>query len=47
MSNEQLVDRLVRRHQHVLALRIAEYLNVRTDKILTHWACAKVSRFVL
>ncbi|KAI8081330.1 Vps16, C-terminal region-domain-containing protein [Halteromyces radiatus] len=42
LTPEILVDRLVQRHQHLLALRIAEYLNLRTDKILIHWACAKI-----
>ncbi|CAO3625786.1 unnamed protein product [Cunninghamella echinulata] len=42
ISPENLIDRLVQRHQHLLAIRIAEYLNIRTDKILIHWACAKI-----
>lgn len=42
LTPEALVDRLVYRHHHLLAIRIAEYLQVRTDKILIHWACAKV-----
>ncbi|KAI8328235.1 Vps16, C-terminal region-domain-containing protein [Chlamydoabsidia padenii] len=41
-SPESLVDRLIQRHQHLLALRIAEHLNIKTDKILIHWACAKI-----
>lgn len=42
LTPENLVDRLIQRHQHLLALRIAEYLNIKTDTILIHWACAKV-----
>jgi len=37
-----LVDRLVNRRQHLLALRIAEYLKMKVDRILVHWACEKV-----
>lgn len=44
LTPEALVDRLVYRHHHLLAIRIAEYLKVRTDKILIHWACAKVKK---
>ncbi|SAM01302.1 hypothetical protein [Absidia glauca] len=42
LTPENLVDRLIQRHQHLLALRIAEYLNIKTDTILIHWACAKI-----
>ena len=37
-----LIDRLINRHQHLLALRICEYLQMKTDKVLVHWACTKV-----
>ena len=37
-----LVDRLSNRHHHFLAFRICEYLNLKTNKVLVHWACAKV-----
>ncbi|CEI87038.1 hypothetical protein RMCBS344292_01458 [Rhizopus microsporus] len=39
---EVLIDRLVNRNHHLLAVRIAEYLQIRTDKILIHWACEKI-----
>ncbi|OAD74766.1 hypothetical protein PHYBLDRAFT_124139 [Phycomyces blakesleeanus NRRL 1555(-)] len=42
LTPEALVDRLVQRNHHLLAYRIAEYLHVRTDKVLIHWACAKI-----
>ncbi|KAI8391556.1 Vps16, C-terminal region-domain-containing protein [Radiomyces spectabilis] len=42
LTPEALIDRLVYRNHHLLAIRIAEYLKVRTDKILINWACAKI-----
>ncbi|KAI9491794.1 Vps16, C-terminal region-domain-containing protein [Zychaea mexicana] len=42
LSPDSVVDRLVCRNHHLLAVRIAEYLKVRSDKILIHWACAKI-----
>lgn len=37
-----LVDRLVHRNAHLLALRISEYLRMKPDRILVHWASEKV-----
>jgi hypothetical protein len=37
-----LIDRLINRHQHLLAIRLCEYLKIKSDKVLVHWACAKV-----
>lgn len=39
---ELLIDRLVNRNHHLLAIRISEYLQLRTDRILIHWACEKI-----
>jgi len=39
-----LINRLINRHLHLLAFRIAEYLDINTEKILVHWACAKVKK---
>nr|CAG8648885.1 189_t:CDS:10 [Entrophospora candida] len=39
-----LIDILNNRHHHLLALRICEYLKMRSDRVLVHWACAKKSR---
>ncbi|CAG8571415.1 7902_t:CDS:10, partial [Paraglomus occultum] len=44
MSPEVLIDRLINRHHHLLALRICEYLKMRTDRVLIHWACAKITK---
>eukprot|EP00759_Apiculatamorpha_spiralis_P011574 PhF_6_TR18917/c0_g1_i2/m.27637/K20180/VPS16; vacuolar protein sorting-associated protein 16 len=38
-----LVDRLVNRHLHLLAYKICQYLNIKVEKVLVHWACLKVS----
>lgn len=41
-----VVDRLLSRHAHRLALHLCDYLGLRgevgRDKVLVHWACAKV-----
>ena len=42
LTPKVLVDRLVNRNQHLLALRIAEYLKMKVDRILVHWASEKV-----
>ena len=42
LTPEGLVERLVNRHEHLLALRVAGYLRLPTDRIYVHWACAKV-----
>lgn len=43
LGADALIDRLIGRNNHLLAIRIAEYLQLRTDKILIHWACEKVN----
>eukprot|EP01122_Echinamoeba_exundans_P014185 TRINITY_DN6375_c0_g1_i2.p1 TRINITY_DN6375_c0_g1~~TRINITY_DN6375_c0_g1_i2.p1 ORF type:complete len:830 (+),score=168.25 TRINITY_DN6375_c0_g1_i2:36-2525(+) len=42
LGPELLVERLVGRHQHLLAFQVCEYLGLKTDKVLIHWACTKV-----
>ncbi|OIW33776.1 vacuolar protein sorting-associated protein 16 [Coniochaeta ligniaria NRRL 30616] len=42
LTPEGLVARLLNRHEYLLALRIAAYLRLPTDKIYVHWASAKV-----
>lgn len=37
-----LIDRLLSRHEYLLALRIAGYLRLPTDRVYVHWASAKV-----
>lgn len=37
-----LIDRLIQRRQHLIAFRICDYLNIKKDKILIHWASWKV-----
>ena len=43
LSPEGLIARLLNRHEYLLALRIAGYLHLPTDRIYVHWASAKVS----
>lgn len=42
LTPEGLIARLLNRHEYLLALRIAGYLHLPTDKIYVHWASAKV-----
>ncbi|KAF9172947.1 hypothetical protein BGX21_004216 [Mortierella sp. AD011] len=42
LTPEALIDRLISRHLYLLAIRICEYLKMRTDRILIHWACSKI-----
>ncbi|KAL2169766.1 hypothetical protein VTG60DRAFT_5662 [Thermothelomyces hinnuleus] len=42
LSPSGLISRLLNRHEYLLALRIAGYLRLPTDKIYVHWASAKV-----
>lgn len=42
LGAEVLVDRLVNRHNHLLALRICKYLHISVEKVLIHWACTKI-----
>ncbi|KAG0200791.1 hypothetical protein BGX28_006226 [Mortierella sp. GBA30] len=44
LTPEALIDRLISRHHYLLAIRICEYLKMRTDRILIHWACSKIRK---
>ena len=42
LTPAKLVQRLMNRHEYLLAIRIAEILQLSTDKIYIHWATQKV-----
>ncbi|KND02893.1 tethering complex subunit VPS16 [Spizellomyces punctatus DAOM BR117] len=42
LTPQVLINRLTNRHHHLLALRICEYLGMNRDRVLIHWACAKI-----
>jgi hypothetical protein len=42
LTPEGLIQRLINRHEYLLALKIAGYLRLPTDRIYVHWASAKV-----
>eukprot|EP00002_Diphylleia_rotans_P004919 TRINITY_DN1382_c0_g2_i1.p1 TRINITY_DN1382_c0_g2~~TRINITY_DN1382_c0_g2_i1.p1 ORF type:complete len:828 (-),score=186.60 TRINITY_DN1382_c0_g2_i1:1462-3921(-) len=42
LTVEVLIDRLVNRRHHLLALKICQSLNMKVDKVMVHWACDKV-----
>lgn len=42
LTPEGLVERLINRHEYLLAIRVSEYLQIPADKIYVHWASQKV-----
>ena len=44
ISPSSLVQHLLTRNLHLLALRISQFLALRPDPVLVHWATAKISR---
>lgn len=42
LTPEKLIERLVNRHEYLLAIRISEYLQIPADRIYVHWASQKV-----
>ncbi|KAF7586034.1 hypothetical protein BBP40_009651 [Aspergillus hancockii] len=42
LTPEKLIERLVNRHEYLLAIRVSEYLQIPADKIYVHWASQKV-----
>ncbi|KOS16927.1 putative vacuolar protein sorting-associated protein 16 -like protein [Escovopsis weberi] len=42
LTPERLVQRLIQRHEYLLALKIAGYLRLPTDRIYVSWASTKV-----
>ncbi len=42
LTPEKLIQRLINRHEYLLAIRISDYLHLPKDKIYIHWASQKV-----
>ncbi|EAS28057.3 vacuolar protein sorting vps16 [Coccidioides immitis RS] len=42
LTPERLIERLINRHEYLLAIRLSEYLRLPADKIYVHWASQKV-----
>ncbi|KAJ6441584.1 isoform Er10 of ankyrin-1 [Purpureocillium lavendulum] len=42
LTPERMIRRLLNRHDYLLALKIAGYLKLPSDRIYVHWACSKV-----
>ncbi|TFK21145.1 vacuolar protein sorting 16 isoform 1 [Coprinopsis marcescibilis] len=43
-SPSHLINRLISRNMHLLALRISSFLGLKPDAVLKHWACSKITR---
>ena len=39
-----LINRLTSRSLHLLAFRVSEYLHLKPDAVLKHWACTKLTK---
>lgn len=42
LTPEGLIERLISRHEYMLAIRVSEYLEIPADRIYVHWASQKV-----
>ncbi|KAJ5279625.1 hypothetical protein N7478_004997 [Penicillium angulare] len=42
LSPEGLIERLISRHEYLLAIRVSAYLQIPADRIYVHWASQKV-----
>lgn len=42
LTTNVLLDRLLARNYHSLALRVSEYLGVQRERVIIHWACVKL-----
>ncbi|KAJ5719243.1 hypothetical protein N7493_007698 [Penicillium malachiteum] len=42
LSPEGLIERLISRHEYLLAIRVSDYLQIPADRIYVHWASQKV-----
>lgn len=42
LTPENLIQRLLQRHEYLLSLKIAGYLKLPTDRVYVHWASTKV-----
>lgn len=43
LGPEGVIERLMNRREHFLAVKICEYLEIPADRVYTNWACLKVS----
>lgn len=44
LGSERLVQRLINRHEYLLAIRLSEYLRLPANRIHVHWASQKVRK---
>lgn len=42
VGRQGVLDRLLARRQHLLALRVCDFLRLPRQRVLVHWACEKV-----
>lgn len=39
---DKVIARLLEMHQHFLSLKLCQYLHLPSDRVVVHWACAKI-----
>jgi vacuolar protein sorting-associated protein 16 len=44
---EGVIERLMNRREHFLAVKICEYLEIPADLVYTNWACLKVTLYLI
>lgn len=44
LTARTVIDRLVNRHHHLLAYSVCDYLKLKHDQVLIHWASSKVKK---
>ncbi|KAI9340769.1 Vps16, N-terminal region-domain-containing protein [Zopfochytrium polystomum] len=44
LTPEVLVNRLVNRNHHYIAIKICDYLKLSKERALVHWACSKIKK---
>ncbi|KAI0236457.1 Vacuolar protein sorting-associated protein 16 [Massospora cicadina] len=42
LGMDNVIGRLLEMHQHFLGLKICQYLRLPSDRVVVHWACAKI-----
>lgn len=42
LTPDRIIERLINRHKHMLATEVSQFLDLKTERVLLHWAIAKI-----
>jgi hypothetical protein len=42
LTPDRIIERLINRHKHLLATEVSQFLDLKTERVLLHWAIAKI-----